>query len=162
MVMAVACNQTRMFNMAYSDSLSTLRLPGTTNTHHNLTHEEPTDPRVGYQVQSARFATLSMEAFAYFIDAFSKVREGDGSLLDNTVIFANTDTSFAKVHATDNIPMITVGKGGGRFKTGLHVDGGGSPMSRVGFTLLQAMGVPMDAWGTGSLRTSKAISEILA
>jgi hypothetical protein len=162
LVLALACNQTRMFNMLYSDSGSSLRLAGTSQNHHNLTHEEPTDPKLGYQVIAARFATWSMEAFAYFIDAFSKVREGDGTLLDNTFIFANSDTSYAKIHLNDNIPMMTVGKAGGRLKTGLHIDGGGNPLSRVGFTALQVMGVPIEAWGTGALRTSKAITEIIA
>ncbi len=162
LVLAVACNQTRMFNMAYSDSTSSLRMPGNTQTHHNITHEEPTDPKLGYQVQSSRFATWSMEAFAYFVDAFSKMREGDGSLLDNTLIFANSDTSYARIHLNDNIPMMTAGKAGGRIKTGIHVDGGGNPITRVGFTAMQVMGLPLESWGTGSLRTSKAISEIIA
>jgi hypothetical protein len=82
--------------------------------------------------------------------------------LDNTLIFANSDTSAAKVHGTDNVPMLTVGTAGGRLKTGLHIDGGGSPTTRVGFTLMQVMGVPLNDWGTGSLQTSKAISEIVA
>ena len=162
MVLALACNQTKMFNMLYSDSGSSLRLPGTSQNHHNITHEEPTDPNLGYQVMAARFATWSMEAFAYFIDAFSKVREGDGTLLDNTLIFANSDTSHAKIHLNDNIPIMTVGKAGGRLKTGLHIDGGGNPLSRVGFTALQVMGVPIEAWGSGALRTSKSITEVMA
>lgn len=161
LTLTVACNQTKIFNMAYSDSLSSLRLPGTTQNHHNLTHEEPTDPKLGYQAQAARFAAWSMEEFAYFVKAFSEMREGDGTLLDNMFIFANSDTSHAKIHLNDNIPVMTVGRAGGRLKTGVHVNGGGDPITRIGFTALQVMGVPIETWGTGSLQTSKVVTEVL-
>ena len=38
---------------------------------------------------------------------------------------------------------------------------GSPPASRVGLTLQQVMGVPVDTWGEGGMRTSKAISEIM-
>jgi hypothetical protein len=46
-------------------------------------------------------------------------------------------------------------------KTGVYVNGAGSAISRVGLTLQQAMGVPIDRWGSKSLETRKSISEIL-
>jgi hypothetical protein len=57
--------------------------------------------------------------------------------------------------------MMTAGSAGGRIKTGLHVAGESTPVSRVGLTLQQVMGVPVDKWGSGSLETNKSISEIL-
>jgi hypothetical protein len=103
-----------------------------------------------------------MEALAGFIDKFSKVKEGAGSLLDNTMIFAHAETSYAKLHAVDNIPVMIIGKAGGRLKSGKHIVGHGDPISRVGLTAMQAMGLPIEKWGTGSLQTSKTITEILA
>ena len=44
----------------------------------------------------------------------------------------------------------------------LHVVGNGDPITRIGFTLMRAMGVPIERWGTKSLQTSKPITEILA
>ena len=44
---ALQCHQTRVFNVLLSDTTSNLRRPGTTATHHTLTHEEPVDPGVG-------------------------------------------------------------------------------------------------------------------
>ncbi len=38
----------------------------------------------------------------------------------------------------------------------------GTPVSRVGLTLQQVMGVPVDRWGAKSMETSKAIGEIVA
>ena len=58
--------------------------------------------------------------------------------------------------------MMTAGSAGGRMKTGIYVDGAGTPVSRVGLTLQQVMGVPVDRWGSKSMETSKAIGEIMA
>jgi len=161
LAMAVACNQTKVFNMLYSASLSALRKEGEAATQHTLTHEEPVDPTAGYQLETAWFNHRSMEALAGFIEIFSGIREGDGTLLDNTLIFANSDTNFAKLHALDGVPVMTIGKAGGRIKTGLHIAGNGDPISRIGLTVQQIMGLPVDKWGARSLMTSKPISEIL-
>jgi hypothetical protein len=161
LALAVACNQTRVFNMTYSQSLSMLRRPGSAFTHHVLTHDEPVDASLGYQREVAAMNVVSMQAFATFIEAFASIREGDGTLLDNTLIFANTDTNYARYHALDGVPIMTAGRAGGRIRTGLHIVGNGDPTTRVGLTAMQAMGLPIQSWGTNSMQTSKIISEIL-
>jgi hypothetical protein len=161
LAMAVACNQTRVFNMLYSQALSTLHRRGEAFIHHTLTHEEPIDTALGYQAQVAWYNVRSMEAFATFIDAFASIKEGDGTLLDNTLILANSDTSFARLHALDGIPVMTAGKAGGRLKTGMHIAGNGEAMSRVGLTMQQVMGLSADKWGSGGMLTSKPISEVM-
>lgn len=55
-----------------------------------------------------------------------------------------------------------IGKAGGRIKTGQHIAGKGDPISRVGLTVQQIMGVSADRWGTGSMQTTKTIGEIVA
>src|SRR5262249_50908118 len=109
LTMALACNQTRVFNMSYNDTLSSIRKPGTAYTHHTLTDEEPVDKVLGYQPEAFWFNCRSMDTLASFIKAFESVREGNGTLLDNTLIFAHAETSFAKIHQIDNIPMFTIG-----------------------------------------------------
>ena len=161
LVMAVACNQTKVFNMSFSASASQYRKPGDSATNHTLTHEEPVDAALGYQPISDWFATRSMESMATFVDAFAQVREGDGTLLDNCMIFAHTDTNYARLHALDGIPMMSVGKAGGRIKTGMHIAGNGDPVTRVGLTMMQVMGLAVDQWGTRSLKTSKPVTEIV-
>ncbi len=161
LVMALACNQTRVFNMAFNNALSSLRRPGTAYTHHTLTHEEAVDQKLGYQPEAFWFNCRVMEALAGFIEKFATVKEGSGTLLDNTLIFAHAETSYAKLHAVDNIPVLMIGKAGGRVKTGQHIQGHGDPISRVGLTAMQVMGLPIDQWGTGSLKTSKTITEVL-
>jgi hypothetical protein len=77
-------------------------------------------------------------------------------------MLASTDTGLAKVHSLENFPLITAGKAGGRLKTGLHIRTAGDPATRVGLTLQQAMGLPINSWGTDSMATNKSITEVLA
>ena len=161
LVMALACDQTRVFNMMFNNGASSLTRIGSTTTHHQLTHEEVLDNRLGYQPNATYFLTKIMEAWVYFVGALDAVKEGPRTLLDNTLVLAHSETEFAKFHTIDNIPMMTAGSAGGRMKTGIYVDGIGTPVSRVGLTLQQVMGVPLDKWGTKSLETNKPLSEIL-
>jgi Protein of unknown function (DUF1552) len=161
LVMALACDQTRVFNMMFNNGASSLTRIGSTITHHQLTHEEVLDNRLGYQPNATYYLTKIMEAWAGFVAALDGIKEGNRTLLDNTLVLAHSETEFAKFHTIDNIPMMTAGSAGGRVKTGIYVDGAGSPVSRVGLTLQQVMGVPLDKWGAKSMETSKAIGEIV-
>jgi len=162
LVMALACDQTRVFNMMFNNGASSLTRIGSTITHHQLTHEEVLDNKLGYQPEATYFLTRIMEAWVYFVAALDRVKEGPRTLLDNTLVFAHSETEFAKFHTIDNIPMMTAGSAGGRLKTGIYVDGIGTPVSRVGLTLQQVMGVSVDRWGTQSMETNKPLSEIVA
>ncbi len=161
LVMALACDQTRVFNMMFNNGASSLTRIGSTITHHQLTHEEVLDNRLGYQPNATYFLTKIMEAWVHFASALDAVKEGNRTLLDNTLVLAHSETEFAKFHTIDNIPMMTAGSAGGRLKTGIYVDGIGTPISRVGLTLQQVMGVPLDKWGTKSMETSKPLGEIV-
>ncbi len=161
MTMAVACDQTRVFNMAYSAAFASTTKAGYEKPHHTCTHEEPIDETLGYQPTASWFLKQAMDSWAYFVEAFSKVKEGDGSLLDNMLIYASTDSAWARIHSLDGIPSFTAGRAGGRVKTGMHIDGAGGPATRVGFTAMKLFGVDTASWGTNSNRTSKEIGEIL-
>ncbi len=162
LVMALACDQTRVFNMMFNNGASSLTRIGSTITHHQLTHEEVLDNRLGYQPEATYFLTRIMEAWVYFVSALDKVKEGNRTLLDNTLVLAHSETEFAKFHTIDNIPIMTAGGAGGRVRTGLFVDGVGTPVSRVGLSIQQAFGVPVDRWGTKSMETNRTITEIMA
>lgn len=162
LALAVACNQTRVFNMVFTDNFANVRRRGETYTHHLLTHEEIIDEQLGYQPLSFWFNTRAMQGLADYIEIFDGIAEGDGSLLDNCLIFASTETNYARIHTIDGVPIYLIGGAGGRVKTGMYVAGGGDPITRVGLTAMQAMGVPLSTWGTKSLQTSKPISEVLA
>src|SRR5262249_50035242 len=134
---------------------------GVSSTHHTLTHEEQTNAK-GYQEMHSWFIRQTMQAWADFVGALASVREGDRSLLDNTLVYAHSDQEFAKYHTEQGIPMMTAGKAGGRIKTGLHVDGRDEALtSQVGLMLLQAMGLERYEWGMGGMKTSKVVEAIL-
>jgi len=161
LAMALACNQTKVFNMTFSTALSDLRRDGAATGFHQCTHEELTDRTLGYQPTVDSFVTQTMSVWGDFVKAMAAVPEGDGTLLDNTLVFAHSDVSFGKNHDVNGLPMMIAGRAGGKVKPGLHIRNGGDPVTRVGLTLQQVMGVPVDAWGAGESRVNRTLSEIL-
>jgi hypothetical protein len=161
LVMAVACDQTRVFNMAYSNASASTIKPGFEKPHHTDTHEEPVDQKVGYQPNASWFTRRAMESWGYFVEAFTKIKEGDGTLLDNVMIVGTTDHGYARVHSLDGMPQFTAGKAGGKLKTGVHIDANNTPGTRLGYTALRVMGVDTPSWGINSNNTSKELTEIL-
>jgi len=162
MLMAIACDQTRVFNMFYASAFSATTKPGYDKPHHTATHEEAVDESLQCQPNVSWYTRRAMEEWAHYVEALANFKEGDGSLLDNSLIYATTDQSFAKIHGIEGIPMFSAGRAGGKIKTGLHIDGGGSPGCRLGYTALRLMGVDVPSWGDKSNNTSSEIGEILA
>ena len=67
-----------------------------------------------------------------------------------------------EIPGTDiGIVAFTAGRAGGRVKSGLHIDGGGTPATRIGYTAMRVMGVDANSWGTGSNKTGSDLGEIL-
>ena len=158
---ALACGQTRVVNNMFCGAGGDIRRPASPVTFHIHTHEEPVDPKVGYQPNVDWFMETCLTSLATYLTELDGIREGDKTLLDRIVIMFGTDTGFAKFHSLENIPMFTFGGAGGRIKTGIHVPCNGDTTSRVGLTVQQALGVPISAWGYESNRTSKTITEVL-
>ncbi|HLG88119.1 MAG TPA: DUF1552 domain-containing protein [Alphaproteobacteria bacterium] len=162
MAHALACDQTRVFNVVFADAGSSLRKAGSTVTHHQLTHEEPIDEKTGCQPQATFFVERIVDGLQTMLTTMDSVKEGDGTLLDHMMLFAFSECSYAKIHSLETIPMMVAGRAGGKLKAGQHIAGNGDPVTRVGLTLQQAMGVPISNWGAGSMQTSKNIPEVLA
>lgn len=161
LALALACDQTRVFNVVFSAGASGLHTAGSSDTHHTLTHEEPKDPKLGYQPQATQFVLRSMEAWATFVEILASVAEGDGTLLDHTVVLCHSETSDANSHSVTGLPIMLAGTGGGRIRNGIHVRGAGETTARVGLTLQQVMGLNVAKWGFKANETSRPISEIL-
>jgi len=77
-------------------------------------------------------------------------------------VLGYSDTGWAKIHSIDNIPMLLVGGANGRHKGGQHIKVGADPVTRVSLTAQQLAGVPVGSFGTGSMATSKPITEVMA
>ena len=161
LAMAIACDQSRVFNMAYSQAAASTTKAGFEKPHHTTTHEERIDEGLGYQKECSWFTRRQMEAWVDFVNAFKNIKEGDGTLLDNMFIMATSDHGYARVHSLDGMPMFTAGKLGGRVKTGLHIAGEAQAATRLSYTALRVMGCDVPSFGTKSNQTSKEIGEIL-
>ena len=88
--------------------------------------------------------------------------EGAGTLLDNCLVLAHSESSFAKSHQVTTLPAMIAGRAGGRIRTGMHVPATASRSRRIGLTVQQIMGVPVGEWGTRSMQMSRPIGAILA
>ena len=158
---ALTCYQTRVINV-HLGIHSAIRKTGGALAWHSLTHEEPTDEKLGYQPQVVWFINWANQNFASFLSILESTREGPGSLLDRLALLWITDHGDARIHSVDNVPIITVGNAGGHLKSGYHFSAPGDPSTRVGLTLQQVFGIPVNSWGLLSNTTSKTFTEIMA
>lgn len=159
---ALACGQTRIFHITLGNAFSTLRLPGEPSAYHALTHEEPIDPELGYQPKCKVIGEQCMGFFVELLQALDSIQEGEGTLLDRSLVYAFTDHGEARLHSMKNLPVFTAGSAGGRLKTGLHISAEGDAATRVGFTIQKALGVVTNKWGVESNEVSTPFSEVLA
>jgi hypothetical protein len=91
-----------------------------------------------------------MTQFAKLLDQMKAVKEGDKTMLDNSVVlYANHAGSNPNVHGPDDLPWILAGSCGGYFKTGqmVQLTGTRSPVNGVLTALCNAMGVPTETFG---------------
>lgn len=161
-IFALLCDQARVFNMVFSWGTSELRRQGTDTAHHQLTHDEVVDPALGYQPRATEYALASLGEWAWFVRRLAATPEGEGSLLDRCLVLGHSESSFAKSHSVAGLPVMLAGSAGGRVRPGLHLRGNGDPVTRVGLTVQQALGLSVESWGTGAMRTNRPIGEILA
>ena len=110
MAMALACNQTKVFIGRTHEC--DLRDVSARATRISITFTPTMSPSIrelGYQVISSKLAELSFRGYSDFIRALDAIKEGDGTLLDHTLVLGFSDTGYAKIHSTDNIPLFLAG-----------------------------------------------------
>lgn len=162
LAMGLACNQTKVFNFVHTAGTSETYIAGQSKIYHQITHDEPMDAKLGYQPETSKLAELVMQAFGDFLIELDSVKEGAGTVLDNSLIIAFSDTGYAKIHSIENIPMFLAGRAGGRHKAGQHIHTTGDPVTRVSLTAQQLAGAPVGEFGTGSMKTARPITEVMA
>lgn len=154
--MAFACDITRVLSFWYSNPLNDVLYPSAAAGHHQLTHDEP-----GEQPQVHEIVVSIVEDYAYLVDALRSIPEGDGTLLDNSVILGTTDVSYGRTHQIDEFPVLLAGTACGALKTGFHYRSETQEnTSLVGFSLLRAMGVRVSEFGADAGRVEQGLSAI--
>jgi hypothetical protein len=159
---ALACGQTRVFNVVVSVGLTNAHIAGDPFSNHSHTHEEPVDPKLGYQPICKWFADQWLGCFTELVKTLDSIKEGPGTLLDRMVVMTFTDHGEARRHTAKMIPLLSAGNANGKMKNGLHVAALGQTSCRLGLTCLHALGIEMAAWATQSNRTDKPFSEVLS
>jgi hypothetical protein len=162
LAMALACNQTRVFNFVHTPGASETYMAGASKIYHQITHDEPTDGRLGYQIETSKLAGQVMEGLGAFLTELDAIKEGNGTLLDRSLVMAFSDTGYAKIHSIENIPIFLAGGAGGRHKAGQHIAGKGDAVTRASLTAQTLVGASTGEFGQGGMRTSRPISELIA
>jgi len=162
LAMGLACNQTRVFNFIHTSGTSETYIAGQSKIYHQITHDEPIDAKLGYQPETSKLASLVMEALGDFLVELDAIKEGEGTVLDNSLIMAFSDTGYAKIHSIENIPMFLAGRAGGQHKAGQHIHSTGESVTRVSLTAMQLMGAPVGEFGSGTMKTARPITEVIA
>jgi hypothetical protein len=162
LAMGLACNQTRVFNFVHTSGTSETYIAGQSKIYHQITHDEPVDAKLGYQPETSKLASLVMEALGDFLVELDAIKEGAGTVLDNSLVMAFSDTGYAKIHSIENIPLFLAGRAGGRHKAGQHIHVTGESVTRVSLTAMQLAGAPVGEFGSGTMKTARPITEVMA
>ena len=151
LAMALACDLTRIATLQWSNSFGDARpVEGITEGHHTLSHDS------GEREKLARIDTWYAEQFAYLIDKLKSFQEGDGTVLDNTVILWSNECSKGWEHDHNNMPYVLAGRAGGMLRTGRFLRFDGSvPHQNLLVSLLNVMDVPATTFGRAASCTGE-------
>ena len=147
MVMSLACDLTRVASLQWSRSVSNVRFDwiDVPEGHHDISHYGDSDPNMVNWI--TQINTWYAEEVKYLLDAMAAVPEGDGTLLDNTIIVWGNELSRGNSHGNQPVPFVIMGSGGGALQTGRYLSYDDEPHNRMLVSLANAMGHPIDTFG---------------
>jgi hypothetical protein len=149
---AFQADQTRIvtFLMTREGSSRAYREIGISDGHHPCTHHRNLPDLME---KTRKINEYHVQQFAGFIEKMKNSKEGDGTLLDNSMIVYGAGLSDPNAHLHEDLPTIIVGKGGNNFKTGRRVlTRRETPMCNLFLTMMDRMGVPTDHFGDSTGR----------
>ncbi len=112
---------------------------GIPDPHHPLTHHRNNPDWIEKVTQ---INCLHTELFAYFLKKLQSTPDGDGSLLDHSMIVYGSGLSDGNRHSHEDLPVLLAGRGDGSLKPGRHiVYPSGTPITNLYLTLLDRVGV---------------------
>jgi hypothetical protein len=122
LIMALACDLTRVGSIMWSHAGPTPGSPwlGFNDGHHALSHMGESD--LDAQTKLSRLKAWYAEQLAYLVATMKTIPEGDGTMLDNTVIWWCSELSVGPTHSHRDMPFVLAGGAGGYFRTGRLVD----------------------------------------
>ncbi len=119
---------------------------GVSEAHHGLTHHRGDAGKIEKITQINRF---HVEQFTHLLERLSTTNDGDGTLLDHSMVVYGAGISDGNRHHHHDLPTLLAGRAGGRIPTqGRHVSyAPETPMANLFVTMLDHMGVEVETLG---------------
>jgi Protein of unknown function (DUF1552) len=154
MVIAFQTDMTRVitFMLAREGSNRSYRSVGVSDGHHSVTHHQNDPEKIA---KTLKIDELHTRTFAYLVDRLHATPDGDGTLLDHSMILYGSSISDGNVHTHHDLPLVLVGGSGVGVKGGRHLRfAEETPMNNLLVTMLDRAGICTEHFGdsTGELK----------
>src|SRR5947207_4702537 len=158
-LLAYQSDLTRVITFMYGREQTARPYPqiGIPEPHHSLTHHQNDPVKMDKCTVIQRY---HLKLFAEYLEKLRSTQDGDGSLLDHSIILFGGGISNSDRHTHGPLPTLLVGGGAGTLKGGRHlVYPEHTPLTNLQLTLLDKMGVPTEKIGD-STGQFKELSEL--
>jgi hypothetical protein len=158
-LLAYQCDLTRVVTFMYGREQSARTYPqiGVPDPHHQLSHHQ-NDPEKLAKCTSIQKHHVKL--FSAYLERLRSTSDGEGSLLDHSIILFGSGLSNSDRHTHGPLPTLVAGGGAGTIKGGRHlVYPDDTPLTNLHVTLLDKMGVPVEKLGD-STGTFRELSEV--
>ena len=130
------------FQLARETSTRTYPEAGVPEPHHPLTHHGNNPEKIA---KVAKINGFHVSLFSAFLEKLKAIREGEGSLLDNTVYLYGSGMGNPNVHDHTNLPILVAGGAAGGIRGGRHIRyPEPTPLANLHLTLLDRVGIRLD------------------
>jgi hypothetical protein len=147
MALAFQSDATRVFTFMMARELSQRSYPqiGVPDPHHATSHHQDNPEKLAKLVKIQHY---HLTLFAKFLDKLKATPDGDGTLLDHSMLLYGSCLSNSNIHNHNPLPTLLAGGGTGTLKGGRHLKyPENTPMSNLLLTMLNKVGVPTDKVG---------------
>ena len=147
MVIAWQTDMTRVitFMMAREGSNRSYREIGVPDGHHSVTHHQNDPEKVA---KTQKIDEHHVKAFAYLVKRLDETKDGDGTLLDHSMLLYGSSIRDGNVHDHHDLPLVLAGGKGAGLQTGRHIRyKPETPMTNLLVTMLDRSGVPAETLG---------------
>lgn len=146
-VLAWQADITRVSTLMFAQEVSNAVYPesGIREPFHNLSHHSNIPDNISKLAQLNQY---HVRTFGYLLEKLAKSPDGEGSLLDHSLLLYGSGMSNSNQHDHDPLPIVVAGGAGGRMQGNRHVRAGkGVPLSNLQVALLQKLEVPAESFG---------------
>lgn len=150
MVLAFQADLTRVstFMFANEGSNRSYKNIGIAEGHHEMSHHGRSEEK---QAAIRKINRFHMEQLAYIAKKMQSIKEGNSTMLDNTMLVYGAGISDGDRHNHNDLPLLLLGKGGNKFKGNRHTQyPDGTPMTNLFLSMFDKVGVSVDKIGDSS------------